>query len=69
MLSTGKMNRENDLDRRLREAEKRSSEAAMRTELALLKMELFRMGLNLKTSDYVAYKNLEARIKELEENQ
>jgi hypothetical protein len=58
------MNDMDDLDRRLAEAEKNSAEARQKTELALLKMRLFRMGLSLKTSDYEAYKNLEARIKE-----
>ncbi len=54
-----------DLDRRLAEAEKATSEAAMKTELAWLKIKLFQMCLNLKSKDYEAYKNLEARIKEL----
>ncbi len=56
-----------ELDKRLREAEIASSEARMNTYRAQLKLELFRLSLNLKTSDYEAYKNLEARIKELEE--
>jgi cob(I)alamin adenosyltransferase len=56
-----------DLDERLVEAERKTSEARMKTELALLKIKLFQMGLTLKTSDYETYKNLEARIKELEE--
>ena len=55
-----------DLDERLAEAERKTSEARMKTELALLKIKLFQMGLALKTSDYETYKNLEARIKELE---
>jgi hypothetical protein len=56
-----------ELDKRLREAEIASSEARMNTYRAQLKLDLFRLSLNLKTSDYEAYKNLEARIKELEE--
>ena len=55
-----------DLDERLAEAGRKTSEARMKTELALLKIKLFQMGLTLKTSDYETYKNLEARIKELE---
>jgi|GEM_PF-4581476 len=56
------------LDERIAEGERRISEAQSKTELALLKLELFRMGLRLKTSDYEEYKNLEARIKEMEGN-
>ena len=56
-----------DLDKRLKEGEKAISEAQMQTNLSLLKIKLFQLSLNLKTSDYEAYKNLEARIKELEE--
>jgi len=57
-----------DLDKRLAEAEKAASEAAIKTNLAQLKIKLFQMGLNLKSSDYEEYKNLEARIKEMEES-
>jgi hypothetical protein len=57
-----------ELDKRLAEASEAASEAAMGTELALLKIKLFQMALNLKTEDYEEYKNLEARIRELEGN-
>ena len=56
-----------DLDRRIAEGEKKISEVRLKTDLGLLKMKRFQMQMNLKTSDYEAYKNLEARIKELEE--
>jgi len=58
-----------ELNKRLREAEIASGEARMNTYRAQIKLELFRLSLNLKTSDYEAYKNLEARIKELEEKE
>lgn len=56
-----------ELDKRLAENEKAINKARAKTDLALLKSKLFQMGLNLKTEDYQEYKNLEARIKELEE--
>ena len=56
----------NDLDKRLAENEKAISEAQLKTNLALLKIKLFQMALTLKTSDHEKYKNLEARIKEME---
>ncbi len=55
-----------DLDKKLAEAEKNAVEARQKTELMQLKIRLFQMGLSLKTSDYEKYKNLEARIKEIE---
>lgn len=55
-----------DLDKRLKNAENAASEARLKTELAALKLEKFRMQLNLKTSDYERFKNIEARIRELE---
>ncbi len=55
-----------NLDERIAEGERKISEARLKTDLALLKMKLFQMGLSLKTSDYEEYKNLEARIKEME---
>lgn len=45
---------------------KRLIEAQQKTHLTMLKIKLFQMGLNLKSSDFEKYKNLEARIKELE---
>ena len=56
-----------DLDKKLAENEKAISEAQLKTNLALLKIKLFQMGLNLKTANHEEYKNLEARIKEMEE--
>jgi cob(I)alamin adenosyltransferase len=55
-----------NLDERIAEGERKISEARLKTDLSLLKMKLFQMGLNLKTSDYEEYRNLEARIKEME---
>jgi cob(I)alamin adenosyltransferase len=55
-----------NLDERIAEGERKISEARLKTDLALLKMKLFQMGLSLKTSDYEEYRNLEARIKEME---
>ncbi len=57
-----------DLTKRLTEAEKATSKAVIKTNLALLKIKLFQMGLTLKSADYEEYKNLEARIKEMEES-
>jgi cob(I)alamin adenosyltransferase len=56
-----------DLDKRIAEGQKACSEAALKTDLARLKLDLFVMSLNLTTDQYEAYKNLEARIRELEE--
>jgi ribosomal protein L29 len=55
-----------DLDKCLKDAEKAANEARLKTELAALKLEKFRMQLNLKTSDCEKFRNIEARIKELE---
>jgi hypothetical protein len=54
-----------EIDKRLAECKKAISEATTKTNLVLLKLKLVQMGLTLKTEDYQAYKNLEARIKEL----
>ena len=55
-----------DLNKKLAENEKVISEAQLKTNLTLLKIKLFQMGLNLKTVNHEEYKNLEARIKEIE---
>ena len=54
-----------NFDERIAESERRISEARVNTDLALLKAKRFQMQLTPKTSDYEAYKNLEARIKEM----
>jgi multidrug resistance efflux pump len=67
---------EEDWDKRLKETEEESAEcreatikAQMGLERVRLEIELFQMSLNLKTSDYERYKNLEARIRELKEKE
>jgi hypothetical protein len=55
----------NDLNKKLAENEKVISEAQLKTNLTLLKIRLFQMGLNLKTTNHEEYKNLESRIKEM----
>jgi hypothetical protein len=54
-----------DLNKKLAENEKVISEAQLKTNLTLLKIKLFQMGLNLKTASHEEYKNLESRIKEI----
>ena len=41
--------------------------AQMEFEKVKLEIELFQMSLNLKTSDYDHFRNLEARIRELKD--
>lgn len=63
-----------DLDKKLKEAEEKSAEsrkatmkAQMEFEKVKLEIELFQTSLNLKTSDYDRFRNLEARIRELKD--